>query len=372
MVVLLAGDYLGVKRTRIIGGSFTNSGNYGIVIDPDSNNTTIIGATVSGSVDRGIAVDSADNLIIMGCNIINNGLAGIDLVATTAQTNNIIVNNNLNGNGGGGALTINANYTVIHYNNIGSTIGVDSTTATVSNKTISTNNNTLTGVDQNPIIKKTGSYVPVSPTTASTTTIGVLDGILSQHVPTAAGTASSTFNTTEGMLANFATTTTANQNAGLVSPTGSFGVGRRLFGMKAILRSKLDTVASSVSRLYFGFTTNATLPLTDTPIANADHGVIVGFNSTDTNYQIRTNDGSGAATVTAVTGPIAKDANFHTIQIEWAAAGNIIVTFDGVAQTVSTDLPATTADLKFHCSAQNATGAIRTHSIKGVWLEVDK
>ena len=150
------------------------------------------------------------------------------------------------------------------------------------------------------------------------------------------------------------------------------GIGRRLFGMKTTIRSSVDAVAAGVSRLNFGFTSATAIPTTDTPIANADSGIIVGFTSADTNYSIRHNDGTGAATVTAVTGNIAKNTSFHTIEISWTASGNIIVTFDGTSQTISTDLPLTTADLKFHCVAQNATGAIRTHAIKGIWLESDK
>jgi hypothetical protein len=135
-----------------------------------------------------------------------------------------------------------------------------------------------------------------------------------------------------------------------------------------VYRGKIDTVAGGVARLYFGVSSNATMPISDT-IANGDSLVIVGFKAAATNYEIYHNDGSGAHATTAITGNIAKNTSFHTIEIEWTAGGNVVVTFDGTAQTISTDLPATTTNLFFHCLAQNATAAIRTHSIKGVWAE---
>jgi len=250
---------------------------------------------------------------------------------------------------------------------------LDNSTATVSNKTISSASNTFQGVSQDPIIKRTGSYMPTVPTTASLTNVGTLQGILVNHTVVAPNTFTTTFDTTEGMVINLTTLSTANQNAGIISPTGAAGIGRRVFGMRARMRSKVDVVAGALSRLYFGFTSLATLPITDTPLATTDHGVIVGFNTTDTNYQIYHNDGATSVTKDAITGPIAKDTNYHTIEISWPAAGNVTVTFDGTAQTVSTDLPATTTPLFFNAVAQNATAAAtKTHSIKGIWIEADK
>lgn len=235
-------------------------------------------------------------------------------------------------------------------------------------------NNTVTGMSEmaGSVLsnKRWGQYQPASGTTAAT--VGRLEGILSQHTVTGAGTNTNTFDTTEGVLVNLATTTGVGENAGLVSPTGGVGVGRRLFGAKAKIRSKVDTVAGDVARFYFGFTSATALPISDAPLAVSDHGIIVGFNSTDTTYQIYHNDGATSVTKTAITGSVSRDTAFHTIEISWTASGNITVTFDGTAQTVSTDLPATTQNLFFNAVVQNVTGAARTHTIKGVWVEADK
>lgn len=288
--------------------------------------------------------------------------------------------NNLIGFGASGSTSIQLSTAGISggvkdftFPNLSGEVATIAATQTLTNKTTSSLNNNLVGIAQNPVKKRWGGYQPITPSSGSTAAaVGRLEGILTNHVPTGPGTNTNTWDATEGLLTNLITTTTSNQNAGLVSPTGSIGILRRAFATRIVYRGKVDTVASSVSRLYFGVSSANAIPITDTPVANADSAIIVGFNSTDTNYQIRHNDGSGAATVTAITGPIAKNTSFHTIIIEWTAAGNVVVTFDGTAQTISTDLPATTTNLFFHCTAQNATGAIRTHSIKGVWIESEK
>ena len=262
-------------------------------------------------------------------------------------------------------LTVDRDYT---FPDASGEVGVITATQTLTNKTVDTKSNTLIGVAQNPVYKRWGAYQPMAPSTVSGANVGRLEGILTNHVPTGPGTCTNTWDTTEGLLTNLVTTTTINQNAGLVSPTGSIGIIRREQATKMVYRGKLDTVAGGVSRLYFGVSSNNALAISDT-IANADSLVLVGFKAGATNYEIYHNDGSGAHATTTVTGTIAKNTSFHTIEIEWTASGNVVVTFDGTAQTISTDIPATSTNLFFHCLAQNATAAIRTHSIVGVWLE---
>lgn len=241
---------------------------------------------------------------------------------------------------------------------------------TVTNKTMLANSNTFSGIAQDPIVKRTGRAQPITPAAAaSAINIMTLVGGLNAHTGTGAGTNTITWDTTEGLVAGYVSGAVSGQNIGLVSPTTVGGIARRAFATRVRLRSKVDTVAGSVSRFYFGFTSATALPITDTPLATTDHGIIVGFKSTDTNYTIYSNDGATSVTSTAVTGPIAKDTNYHTIEISWTASGNIIVTFDGTAQTISTDLPGTTTNLYLNVVAQTATAAARTHSVKGLWFE---
>jgi len=190
-------------------------------------------------------------------------------------------------------------------------------------------------------------------------------------IPTGGGTNSNTFDTTEGLLAVLQTSSTSNSKADLAANTAGVGIGRRLFTMRFKIRAKIDSTTSA--RYYFGVTSNSTLPATDTPIATSESGVIVGFNSADTTYQIYTNNGEGSeATKTAVTGNIAKDTNFHTIEINWVASDNVIIIFDGTTQTVSTALPATTANLFFNAVVENTGSTQRAILIKGILVEADK
>jgi hypothetical protein len=248
-------------------------------------------------------------------------------------------------------------------------VTVNTASQTLTNKTMEAASNTLLGVAQNPIARRWGAYQPIAPSSGSTAAVvGRLEGILTNHVPTGPGTNTNTWDTTEGLLTNLVTTTTINQNAGLVSPTGTIGMFRRAFPTRMVYRGKIDSVGSGVARLYFGVSSNSAPNISDT-IANGDSLVLVGFKAADANYSIYHNDGTAGHATTAITGAIAKNTSFHTIEIEWTAGGNVVVTFDGTSQTISTDLPATTTNLFFHCLAQNATAAIRTHSIVGVWAE---
>jgi hypothetical protein len=223
-------------------------------------------------------------------------------------------------------------------------------------------------VVQSPLVKRWGAYQPAAGTTAAT--VGALSGMLMQHTPTGGGSNTTTFDATEGQIINLVSAASANVNAGLVSTAAGGVMVRRAFKTKATIRCKIDS--TTASRFYFGFTSNAVLPVTDTPLAaTGEHGVIVGFNSTDANYTIRTNDGATSVTSTALSTPTAKNANFHTITIEWTASGNIVVTFDNIVTTVSTDLPGTTTNLYFNAVAQTTTTTAKTLTVRGIWIETE-
>jgi hypothetical protein len=245
------------------------------------------------------------------------------------------------------------------------------TVDTMTNKTLDARGtgNSLPNVECSPLVKRTGKAQPVASGTTPTN-IMVYEGTLSQHIGTGAGSNNCTFDTTEGLIANYATTATGNLNAGIVSPTTGLA-GRRLFGMRAVTRAKLS--ASTSSRFYFGFTNAGTLPISDTPLATGDSGIIVGYSGASTNWTIFHNDGGGAAIADNLLTPTAKDALFRTIEINWTPSGNVNVIFDGVAQTpISTRIPATTQNLLFNCLGQTTTTSARTFSIAGAWMESDK
>jgi len=227
-----------------------------------------------------------------------------------------------------------------------------------------------------PYNKRWGAYQPTSPNAAVTVTnMGIQDGILTQHVPTGAGSPAITYDNTEGIVANFVSGAVAGNNAGLTSPTFGVGIGRRLWGMKLEGRFSISNTANG--RLFFGFSSAAALPTAAPVLANADHGVLVGFTETgsgSTNWTIFHNDGSGAMVADNVSTGIAKDTGYHTIAINWAAGGTSIkINFDStVQQTISTRIPTTATNLFFNLIAQASTTTAKTLLVDYVYIEAEK
>ena len=222
-----------------------------------------------------------------------------------------------------------------------------------------------------PLLQRTGWWTPVSGTTL--TTANNVGGILNSHTLTGTGTVTNTFDNTDGILSNITSGAVSGNIAGLVSPTTGVGVGRRLFGGKIQTRAKVDT--TTASKFLFGLTSATPMgtAAATQPLLAADHGVIVGFVETgtgSTNWSIWHNDGSGSVTVDNVSGPIAKDANMHTIEINWTASGNINVLFDAVSQVVSTDLPATSSNLFFNEVVVTTAAVAKTITVEGAWVEI--
>jgi hypothetical protein len=222
-----------------------------------------------------------------------------------------------------------------------------------------------------PMIQRTGWWTPASGTTL--TTANSTGGIFTAHTLTGTGTVSNTFDNTDGVLSNITSGAVSGNIVGLVSPTTGVGIGRRLFGAKAQTRAKVDT--TTASKFLFGFTSATVMPTAAAtqPLAAADHGVIVGFVETgtgSTNWSIWHNDGSGSVAVDNVSGPKAKDALMHTIEINWSASGNVNVLFDNVSQTLTSDLPATSSNLFFNEVVVTTAAVAKTISTEGAWIEV--
>ena len=219
------------------------------------------------------------------------------------------------------------------------------------------------GSDSFPAIARDGQVNVLGNNTAE------LDGVLAAGSMVA--TPLSVYDTTEGMTLQLTTAASANVNAGYVSSATGIGIGRTLTNIRFTVRSKAS--ATTAIKQYVGFTSLATLPLTDTPLGVGDSGIIVGYNSTDTTWQIFNNDGSGTAVKTAITGPITTDTSFHTIDITIPAGGStVVVTVDNTSVVVGSRLPATTTNLYFNAVAQTTTTVARAHTIRYIQASVDR
>lgn len=234
---------------------------------------------------------------------------------------------------------------------------------TFTNMTLDFTGLALPGVVQDPSAKRWGAYQPLGAGT-SNSTVGILDGILESATPTGGGTASNSWDTTEGLLVSHTTSASSGTIAGL-TPSTTIGQFRR--AKSASISSRFAASSTTSTRAYIGFSSASTLAVSDSPLGASDHGVIVGFNTALSNFSCWRNDGVTSATTTDLA--VAKDANFHTIQISWGDSGNITVSLDGANSTISTDLPGTTTNLFAHFQIQTASATARTISTRGVWLE---
>lgn len=226
--------------------------------------------------------------------------------------------------------------------------------------------NTFKGFAQDPLARRWGAYQPTASGTTNAT-VGTRTGMLSGHTPTGGGTASNSWDATEGLLINHVSSASSGSIAGLASPTVAGAMFRRSQG--AMMRVKFKVSATTNTRFYFGVSSASTLPASDTPLATTDHGIIAGFATTDANFTARGNDGSGSATSYSL--GTAKNTNFHTIEISWAASGSVKVIFNGATTTISTagDLPTTGTSLFFHVQVQTVESVAKTLSLRGTWVE---
>ena len=102
-------------------------------------------------------------------------------------------------------------------------------TATLSNKTMLADVNTFSGLRQDPTVKRTGIAQAASlSAAASATNIVNLDGILTAYTATGAGTNSQAWDTTEGLIMTWSSSTTASAQIGLVPPTLSCSAAYRV------------------------------------------------------------------------------------------------------------------------------------------------
>jgi hypothetical protein len=255
----------------------------------------------------------------------------------------------------------------VTFNDANTVVVGETNTQALTNKTLDARLNTVPNIAVNPIDKRWGCAQPS--TVATATGCMAFDGMLAGHVGTAGGSASVTFDTTEGVISNYISAASSGVQVGIVAPNAVGMSCRRLFAVKMSARVKIDS--TTTARMYVGFA-SAAVAISDTPIASGVDGVLVGFTSAATNFEIYSNDNVSTMTTTAITGPIAKNANWHTIEINWAASGNVDVVFDGTTQTLSSNIPLTTTNLFFNAVAQTSAATARTLSVHSVWIQSDK
>lgn len=170
---------------------------------------------------------------------------------------------------------------------------------------------------------------------------------------------------TDGKISRF--TTSIVENIGYFSNSTTQIISRMAYNASIKVRCKVST--TSGDRLYIGFSTNNTLPSSDTPIGSTESGIIVGFNTSATNYSIYRNDGTATAPA-AVTFSTAKNTSWHNIEISLINSPlSILVTLDdnnAAAQTLTTRIPALNTNLYLNIMLQSTAASSKNFDISKI------
>jgi hypothetical protein len=214
---------------------------------------------------------------------------------------------------------------------------------------------------RDPTIRKYGWIYGVS------STLGGVGGLFANYTAaTGNGTNSNQFDNTYGAGIRYVSGATSGNNAG-------FRVNRAITirGLNFRLSCAFKIAQTGTDfRYYIGLTTGTGAdPTGDDPL-NALSGYMFGLITTNANWVIMKNSGSGAGTYTSA-GLAAPNANIHTLTIQADDANSRIGwSFDGGAFTYDTTLiPAQTTQLTVTAETQTNTAAARNHELYYMILE---
>lgn len=146
---------------------------------------------------------------------------------------------------------------------------------------------------------------------------------------------------------------TANTNTGTRKGGNPFRMDSRFY-LEAICGVNDNTTNS---RLYVGFNSTGAMAGTDTPLGTTETGILIGYRSTDTNYQIFYNNGAGSPMVVIDTG-IPRNVTFNKFVL-WSDGSSFTWIVNGTvsAPISGGQVPGATTTMSFIYHAQNTTVA---------------
>ena len=218
----------------------------------------------------------------------------------------------------------------------------------------------LTQVTKNPFYRKYGWYqVGITEQAA-----GILSGV------DLTGTATFASDSFQGRTASKDTGITANSRAG-INAAASGMVALTCRRLNPTIKAHIKFASTASARGYFGFSTATVIPGSDTPLASTDKGVLIGFRSTDTNFQVFNNDGTAAEVVTSA--GVAMNTNYHTFEIRGDDSTPKFTAYvDGtLVATLTTRIPGQTDALVPYCVVENSTTTAKQIIIDALTLEED-
>lgn len=359
---------------KILATNASNKANFksltaGSGISITNSSTTITIATSGGSGFTELNSINGGTARLLKSNSTNEGvfksLTCTGVTSCTNGTDTITIRSEVNTMNGGTAKIIKSNSTngevVLKSLTAGSNISITNGTDTI---TIASTGGSGTA----PIVnKRWGTFIPNSATALGHGILGTTASL--------DGTETLAYNTTRGLLSiRSATGTTASANAGISQVTTNFNLFRG--DQNSYLRIEAAPAANvqgSTTRTFIGFQSGATqLPNAADTIVNALSAAGICKRTTDTAWQICTNDGAGVGTY-ATTG-VTADTDWHVFEVYTTDSGvNWCVKIDGGTETCNnSDRPATTTRLYFNANTET-TGAPSKNFIYGyVYVQNDK
>lgn len=194
-------------------------------------------------------------------------------------------------------------------------------------------------------------------------------GLLASATLGATGTITHSFDNWEGRLINLPTSTTANSKAGLNHATGHIALVNRRQNPRFKVRCKVTTTLSS--RLYIGFSSATAIPASDTPLATADSGVLMGWDSADTFISYWANDGAAGITNVATAVSVNANWNLFEFQFDEVTTSCLLYLNDSLIAVLNTNIPATDTALVPYAVVENTTTTARTIQFGQILLEKD-
>lgn len=234
---------------------------------------------------------------------------------------------------------------------------------TFTNKTLDAADNTFQNLLVSPFslnFKRFGGLVPGS--TATGSLFGTLGGW------TSSGTFSTEDDIIEGSVNRFSSSTNG-ATLGYLSHASSQLIAQRAWNTILTVKAKVSTTTDS--RLFIGFSSNNTLPSSDTILGDTEQGILIGFSTIDFDFSVFTNDGGG--TMSTTTMAVTKDTGWHTYEIAMTNNGSIVCKIDDISTaTISARLPNNTTALYGNAVMQLAAASAMTLDIKGIQFVADR
>lgn len=197
---------------------------------------------------------------------------------------------------------------------------------------------------------------------------GAGDGLLAAGLTGAVSQTTAGVNdNTHGRGQRYSTAGASGDNGGQ-RPNAGFIT--RQWNPRIKMKFKLGT--TSLTRFYFGFTSNTSTEPTGDDELNAKSGVLFYLKSGGTNWQVGVNSGSGATNFTD-TG-VAADTSIHTIEItaiNATPAFSVALDSTVYSNSFTTTIPAATTAMGLLWNIEANTAAVQTLDMYYVEIEQD-